>query len=459
MQRIPSWLERNFSRQESEWADILRFPGMLPLTRLTIAAGCVAISYGHWVSPHGFRPLRWLVYACIMVVLIRMLLTLPHVKKYHGLVLAYLIDLYYLVCLASCILLSDEPPIMADIPATLAYLPAMIVMNSFFMATSAAIRVQASLTLMCCAALGIFMWAPHATPGWNEYKNIALCTMAASFATLLLAHELMRGMQINTILLERVQEAQLKQTLEREREQFRADLARLNRVYIIETMALTLAHEISQPINSTSVFLGATRRWLHRDKPNVEEALQATDKAAQQIERAREIILSIRGFVKKGGTEREPIDLVETLEDALALMRKELDFRNVRIFFEPPRLQQPILVLALKHEVQQIIVNLLMNSMEAFVQEDDRRITVSLANPSNASVDVRIEDNGPGFPLELKPEIFSRFVTTKEYGTGLGLSICVGLAEKFGGQLELDSVPGKGTVALLRLPVVATNSS
>lgn len=459
MQHMLRSYDLSIAQQRNNWNHVLnKYPSMARSLRIMIVIALMLFSYGHWVGPLGYTGVRTALYLLVMVLGAKLFVALETANTYS--LIVALVNIYYFVCVASCIF---HPEVILHTPATLAFLPALMVMNSVCLTPSRSIYLNMFACFPSCVALGLFMVGPNAEPGWTEYKHIALSTMAVGFLVVFSTHFSTLAARINTALLERerseAKEAQMNQTMEREREKFRSDLAHMNRILIIETMSTTLAHEISQPINSTSVFLGAIRRWLDGPSHNVAEALSAAEKAAVQIGRAREIINSIRGFARKGGEQDHlPIDLVQCVDEVVRLLQKEFDFRQISIDFEKQGSAPPCTVLAVKHEIEQIVANLLLNSIEAFSPlATDRRIRIEFLT-SNVSVDLRIIDNGQGLPKGMESEVFSKFVTTKETGTGLGLSISTALAEKFGGQLELEGEPQGGTIALLRLPLAPEKS-
>lgn len=444
-------------RQE-EWAAILKLPKMALLARVTLFVCLLTAIYAYIDVGFGYFVVRGFIIIGACAIFIKFIFDKMDNFKNNIAPLSLIpVNLHYVFCGVVCVLDRGD---VKYVPMVLIWCPLIFIGNNVFLRTVAALYVNLAVL---AATILIFAGYLHDTNGFSDWtleKNISVTTVVISITSLLVLHISMLAKEKNTELLTQAQNAvremQMNQAFDLERKQFLSDLARINRVYIIETMALTISHEISQPINSTSVFLGAIKRWLAGPTFSVEEAVTATDKAIAQLDRAREIVLSIKGFVRKGSETQEVVDLVTCLNDVLRLMQNELDFHNVRVTFSEPHATQPIRVRALKHEVEQIIINLLMNSMEAFAEQDkDRRIKINF-DCSNVSVEVRIEDNGPGFPPELKSEMFSRFVTTKEYGTGLGLAICAGLAEKFGGQLDMVPAPGRGAVAVLRLPLLCT---
>lgn len=135
------------------------------------------------------------------------------------------------------------------------------------------------------------------------------------------------------------------------------------------------------------------------------------------------------------------------------LMHKEFTFRGIRVDFEKSYPGSPIVVIARKHEVEQIIANILLNSIEAMVHPTGDLVIKIRFLTSNSGVDLQIIDNGEGLPENVEDELFSKFFTTKDKGTGLGLSISMELAEKFGGRLTLKARPEGGAIATLRLPL------
>ena len=180
----------------------------------------------------------------------------------------------------------------------------------------------------------------------------------------------------------------------------------------------------------------------------------ALEKAAGQTTRAGDIIRRLREFVSKGKAERRPEDLNHVVQEAGALAQIGAREYGIHVHF---RLHPaPPLVLIDKVQIQQVVLNLVRNAMEA-VQDTDRReiVITTMAPVAGQTAEVRVTDTGPGLAPEISSKLFQPFVSTKLHGMGLGLSICREIIEGHGGHLQAEAAKGGGTVFWFTLPLVS----
>jgi two-component system, LuxR family, sensor kinase FixL len=219
-------------------------------------------------------------------------------------------------------------------------------------------------------------------------------------------------------------------------------------------MASTLAHELNQPLSAIANYLKGVRRLLQRQGGEQSAIVRdAVDKAAEQALRAGDIVRRLRDFVARGETERRVESIAKLVEEASALALVGAKEQGIRV-----RTQYDLdvdLVLADKVQVQQVLLNLMRNAIEAMREVARRELTISTAERPNDMVEISVSDTGPGIAPEIAAQLFRPFVTTKSQGMGVGLSISRTIVESHGGKLWAEPNPGGGTIFLLTLKVLS----
>jgi two-component system sensor kinase FixL len=216
-------------------------------------------------------------------------------------------------------------------------------------------------------------------------------------------------------------------------------------------MASTMAHELNQPLTAVVNYLEAARHLL-ATAPNAAERVGGLmQQAAAQAERAGGVIRQLRQFVAKGETERRAESLNRLVEEALALALVGARQSRVRVTPELEPELPPVLADAI--QIQQVVLNLVRNAIEAMEESDVRELVVETQRLSGM-VEARVLDTGPGISPELMERLFQPFVTTKKTGMGLGLSICREIAEAHHGHLTAAPRPEGGMVFRLTLPMI-----
>jgi two-component system sensor kinase FixL len=259
--------------------------------------------------------------------------------------------------------------------------------------------------------------------------------------------------------------AELRDSEARFRE-LQAKLLHVSRLSVAGEMAAALAHELNQPLAAVAGSVRAARRVLAASAPGRPpppvEVRDALDLAFEQSLRAGQIIKRLRGFVTKGGEAetRRAEDLPRLVEEAAALALVGAEAHGVAVAFCLDPALPP--VLADRIQIQQVLVNLLRNAVEAMADGEGRdggrrhRELVAAAAPAGPdAVEVSVADTGPGLAPEIAERPFEPFASTKPGGMGMGLAISRGIVEAHGGRIWAEPNPGGGAVFRFTLPAVA----
>ncbi len=229
------------------------------------------------------------------------------------------------------------------------------------------------------------------------------------------------------------------------------ELMHASRLSAMGEMASGIAHELNQPLTAIMNYARAARRHLDRTEPDPAPIADLVDKAGQQAERAAEIIKRLRRFIRQDESERrlEPINAV--VEEAAALALIGASDHHIELIFDLNDSLPPVLIDRI--EVQQVVLNILRNAIEAFEGPGDRKIRVSTGAVGSEKVRVDIRDNGPGLAPEIADDPFRPFQTTKEDGLGIGLAISRTIIDAHGGRLWAKNLPEGGAAFCFSLPV------
>jgi two-component system sensor kinase FixL len=230
-----------------------------------------------------------------------------------------------------------------------------------------------------------------------------------------------------------------------------AELLHVSRLSDMGQMASALAHELNQPLTAVVNWNQAARRMIQtRGAEGLGKIQEFVEKSIEQANRAGQIIRRLRSFVEKGETERgleEPNKVVEEAT-ALALVGARED--GVSISFQLAERLPPVLIDRV--QVQQVIVNLVRNGIEAMGQSERRELVIRTALDGQGLVEIAVSDSGPGIAPEVLQKLFQPFVTTKAKGMGIGLSICHAIIEHHGGRLTGGPGPLGGAQFVFTLP-------
>ena len=236
-------------------------------------------------------------------------------------------------------------------------------------------------------------------------------------------------------------------------DQARSELARLARLNELGEMASTLAHELNQPLSAIANYVQGSRRILDRLDEDVPPALRsALDETAKQALRAGDIIRHLREFVTRGDTDKGPEDIKKLIEEAGALALVGSQERGITSVFDFSG--EGGMVMADRVQIQQVLINLMRNAMEAMRESPLKRLTVRTRPVDGPRMQVDVEDTGPGISDEIAPQLFQPFVTSKAHGMGIGLSISKRIIESHGGDLTVSRNAAGGATFSFSLPLL-----
>jgi len=234
--------------------------------------------------------------------------------------------------------------------------------------------------------------------------------------------------------------------------QSQAELARANRVTTMGELTASLAHEVNQPIAAAVTDARTCLRWLTREHPEVEEARDAAARMVKDVTRAAEIISRVRLLFKKGTAERELVDVNEMIQEMIVLLRSEITRYSITVRTElTSDLPQ---VMGDRVQLQQVLMNLMVNSIDAMKDVDGTRELAVKSQPAeNDQLMVSVSDTGVGLPPQQADQIFNAFFTTKADGTGMGLRISHSIVESHGGRLWADEHSPRGACFYMTLAI------
>jgi two-component system, LuxR family, sensor kinase FixL len=231
------------------------------------------------------------------------------------------------------------------------------------------------------------------------------------------------------------------------------ELARLARLNELGEMASTLAHELNQPLSAIANYVQGSKRLISKlEDQNAGMLRDALDRTAQQALRAGDIIRHLREFVTRGDTEKQPHDVKRLVEEAGALALVGSRERGVKSTFVYADDVGP--VLADRVQIQQVLINLLRNAVEAMRDSPVRELEVRVSKAAGDLVAIAVSDTGPGIAEEIAPQLFQPFVTSKPGGMGVGLSISKRIIEAHGGEITVRRRDLGGTEFVFTLPLV-----
>jgi C4-dicarboxylate-specific signal transduction histidine kinase len=314
---------------------------------------------------------------------------------------------------------------------TVALLYLIVIVLLSLKSTLASSTVVSIIAYLC---LDYFFTAPLFTLGMNQTLDFVapVAYVATAFVITRLMAKVRKSMQ---------DQRRAEETLRRSQ----AELAHVTRVMTMGELAASIAHEINQPLSAIVNNGSACLRWLAGDSPNLDEAREAARRIVRDGNRAGDVMTRIRAFLRKTDTGKTRLDINQIIEEVLILTQDEAVGRGVTLRLD---LAEDVpQVLGDRVQLQQVILNLVMNGVEATASVTDRPREVRLSSRQHESdkVLVAVEDSGVGIDDQSMQKIFDAFYTTKSQGMGMGLAISRSIIEDHGGQLSATSNNGSGT--------------
>ena len=245
-------------------------------------------------------------------------------------------------------------------------------------------------------------------------------------------------------------EEDLRASMQRLQE-LQAEFTHVSRLSAMGEMAATLAHELNQPLTAVMNYVQAARKVMSRAHDDggskVDEMLSKT---AEQAHRAGDIIRHLRNFVARGESEKMPEDMNDVVADACALALVGARAEGIDVHMQLDEDLPPILMDRI--QIQQVVVNLVRNSVDALQDQEDRKVVITTARDGADGLRTSVADNGPGLAAEIEAQLFEPFVTSKEEGMGIGLAVSRTIVEGHGGVIRAEPNPGRGVIFSFTLP-------
>lgn len=235
--------------------------------------------------------------------------------------------------------------------------------------------------------------------------------------------------------------------------QSQSELARVARLTTLGELAVSIAHEVNQPLMAIVTNAGTCLRWLDETRFDAARARQAAERVVRDGHRAGEIVAGIRALARKAPIRTEPMDLHDAIRDVLQVLNGEFRRRGLDASFEAE--PQPLLVLGDRTQLQQVLLNMVMNSVEAMAEADavGGRLTIRSTAGEDGFARVSVLDTGPGINGDCMDRIFEAFFSTKSGGIGMGLPICRSIVEAHGGSISASNNSPRGSIFSFTVPL------
>lgn len=230
------------------------------------------------------------------------------------------------------------------------------------------------------------------------------------------------------------------------------DLGHVARLSTLGELAASIAHEVSQPIAAVVTNGGAALRWLKRAEPNFEEGCTAIENMIRDAQRSNDVVRRVRALAQKREAQFHPIMVNDIVTESVELLRREFESQGVRLTLD---LTQSLPAVYIdKIQIQQVVMNLLMNAVQAMADmaRQSRVLVVKTTEEASGATRFSVTDKGPGISPEIEKRLFSPFFSTKTDGMGMGLVIARSIIESHGGTIRLESAPADGTTASFSIP-------
>lgn len=230
------------------------------------------------------------------------------------------------------------------------------------------------------------------------------------------------------------------------------ELAHVTRVTTLGELVASIAHEVNQPLSAMAANGEASLRWLTHGEPDLREVRSGIERILSEVQRASDVILRIRALSRKSEPQYVPLDLRDVVEEALALVQREALHHSVVL--SVALTAEALTVRGDRVQLQQVIVNLVMNAIQAMgaCPVGERRLRVQLRLGAQGDPLLVVTDTGPGIDPQALAKLFNPFFTTKTDGMGMGLPICRAIVERHAGRIWVDDLMAQGAAFYCSLP-------
>lgn len=234
--------------------------------------------------------------------------------------------------------------------------------------------------------------------------------------------------------------------------QHQADHADASRISTLGELATSIAHEVKQPLAAIVTNAETCLRWLAREPTNTEKLKQLTSRIISSARRASDIVQHVRSMAQSGERERLPLDAKELVEEALLFVHHDIESQSIKLAIraDPSRPK----ILGSRIQLQQVVVNLVVNGIQAISQTDspERRIQIGIDGDAAGGLRLSVRDSGPGIAAQDLGRVFDSFFTTKAEGMGIGLAVCHSIITAHGGSIQAANHPDGGACFTFSLP-------
>ena len=273
---------------------------------------------------------------------------------------------------------------------------------------------------------------------WEQYKTPILAITATLFAQALLIAWL-------------IHEHQYRRRAERTARETFSELAQMNRMATAGELSATITHEVKQPLAAMVTWAGAALRWLSGENPDIGEARNSLDQIVAAGHHAGDVITNVRAMFGTDTQEKTPADVNKLIRSVLSLVYIDLRKHSVETQMSLGDQLPPVIVNEI--QLRQVILNLVMNAIEAMNTVEPRVLSIKSESTGHNSIRVAIEDNGSGIDPSYVDRVFKPLFTTKTRGMGMGLAICRSIIESHGGKIWVSAGASRGSIFQFELPV------
>ena len=234
----------------------------------------------------------------------------------------------------------------------------------------------------------------------------------------------------------------------------RSELTQLNRLATAGELSAAIAHEVRQPLTAIAAMASAALRWLSRENPEIDKAKDALDQVVVASQRADDVITNVHSMFGKDTQEKTPTNVNELIRSVLGLVYFDLRKHSVETQMSLGEQLPP--VIGNEVQLRQVILNLVMNAIEAMNGAEPRLLSIKSENTGHNSIRVSIEDTGSGIDPSHAGRVFKPLFTTKARGMGMGLAICRSIIESHGGKIWVTAGASRGSIFQFELPISGT---